>query len=50
MPGGRFLVAAGQGEGRLALYRRDPGTGRLTRVQTLACGKSPAWVMGLKLP
>jgi 6-phosphogluconolactonase len=50
MPGGRFLVAAGQGEGRLALYRRDPGTGRLTRVQTLDCGKSPAWVMGLKLP
>lgn len=50
MPGGRFLVAAGQGEGRLALYRRDPDKGTLTRVQTLDCGKSPAWVTGVRLP
>lgn len=50
MPGGRFVVVAGQGEGKLALYRRDPATGTLTRVQTLECGKSPAWVMGLRLP
>lgn len=50
MPGGRFLVAAGQGEGRLALYRRDPESGLLTRTQTLDCGKSPAWVMGYRLP
>ncbi len=49
MPGGRFLVAAGQGEGRLTLYRRDPESGRLMLAQTLECGKSPAWVMGLKL-
>lgn len=50
MPGGRFLVAAGQGEGKLALYRRDPESGLLTRTQTLDCGKSPAWVMGYRLP
>lgn len=50
MPGERFLVAAGQGEGRLALYRRDTDSGRLTRVQTLDCGKSPAWVLGHELP
>ena len=50
MPGGRFVVVAGQGEGKLALYRRDPETGRLTRAQTLDCGKSPAWVMGRRLP
>ena len=50
MPGGRFVVVAGQGEGKLALYRRDPETGRLTLAQTLECGKSPAWVMGLPLP
>jgi 6-phosphogluconolactonase len=50
MPGGRFVVAAGQGEGKLALYRRDPETGLLTRAQTLDCGKSPAWVTGLRLP
>lgn len=50
MPGERFLVAAGQGEGKLALYRRDLDAGRLTQVQTLECGKSPAWVLGLELP
>ena len=50
MPGGRFVVVAGQGEGKLALYRRDPETGLLKRAQTLECGKSPAWVMGLRLP
>jgi 6-phosphogluconolactonase len=50
MPGERFVVAAGQGEGILALYRRDPESGRLEQVQALPCGKSPAWVMGLRLP
>lgn len=50
MPDERFLAVAGQGEGILALYRRDPETGRLTKIQTLACGKSPAWLMGLRLP
>lgn len=50
MPGERFVVVAGQGEGRLALYRRDVETGRLVRAQTLDCGKSPAWVTGLRLP
>lgn len=50
MPGGRYLVAAGQGEGILALYRRDPESGRLEQIQSLPCGKSPAWVMGLRLP
>ncbi len=50
MPGEKFVVAAGQGEGLLALYRRDPESGRLTRIQTLPCGKSPAWVTGLRLP
>lgn len=50
MPGEKFVVVAGQGEGRLALYRRDPGTGGLSAVQSLDCGKSPAWVLGMKLP
>lgn len=50
MPGEKFVVAAGQGEGRLALYRRDMVTGKLERIQTLECGKSPAWVMGVRLP
>jgi len=50
MPGEKFVVVAGQGEGRLALYRRDPETGLLTQLQSIECGKSPAWVMGLRLP
>ena len=50
LPGENFMVVAGQGEGRLALYRRDAETGLLTEVQRTECGKSPAWVMGLKLP
>ncbi|HQZ27989.1 MAG TPA: lactonase family protein [Verrucomicrobiales bacterium] len=50
MPGEKYLVVAGQGEGRIALYRRDAGSGALTPLQTLDCGKSPAWVMGVELP
>jgi len=50
MPGEKFMVVAGQGEGRLVLYRRDAQTGGLSQVQTLDCGKSPAWVLGLRLP
>lgn len=50
MPGEKFMVVAGQGEGRLVLYRRDTQTGGLSQVQTLDCGKSPAWVLGLRLP
>lgn len=49
MPGEKYLVAAGQGESRLALYRRDPETGKLTHLQTIPCGKSPAWVLGYQL-
>jgi 6-phosphogluconolactonase len=50
MPGEKYMVVAGQGEGRLALYRRDVETGALTPLQTLDCGKSPAWVMGVDFP
>ncbi|HQW30602.1 MAG TPA: lactonase family protein [Verrucomicrobiales bacterium] len=50
LPGEKFMVVAGQGEGRLVLYRRDTETGGLSEVQRIDCGKSPAWVMGMKLP
>lgn len=50
MPGGKFLVVAGQGEGRLVLYGRDLVTGALTELERLDCGKSPVWVMGMRLP
>ncbi len=48
IPGGeKFLVAAGQGNNQLAVYRRDPATGTLTKLKTYPCGKSPAWVVGI---
>ncbi len=50
MPGEKFVVSAGQEVGRLALYRLDVETGKLERLQTLDCGKSPAWVLGMRLP
>lgn len=49
MPGEKYLVAAGQGESRLALYRRNPNNGELTHLQTIPSGKSPAWVLGYQL-
>ncbi len=48
MPGDRFVVAAGQGANRLIVYRRDAATGALTPLKTYDCGKSPAWVLGVK--
>jgi 6-phosphogluconolactonase len=49
MPGGeKYVVAAGQGSNQLIVYRRDAGTGALTPLKTYGCGKSPAWVTGVK--
>jgi 6-phosphogluconolactonase len=48
-PDGRFLLAAGEGSGKLAVYRIDPGTGRLTRLHTLDAGKSLTWVLAVRL-
>ncbi len=47
--GENYLVAAGQGSAKLVVYRRDAATGALTPLKTYDCGKSPAWVMGVKL-
>jgi len=49
-PDEAFVVAAGQGSNRLALFRRDAESGRLTRVATVECGESPAWVTAIALP
>lgn len=49
MPGETFAVSAGQGSDRLIVYRRDTSTGALTPLKTFDCGKSPAWVLGVKL-
>jgi 6-phosphogluconolactonase len=49
VPGGeKFVVSAGQGSNRLIVYRRDTQTGALTALKTYDCGKSPAWVLGVK--
>ncbi len=51
IPGGEnFLVAAGQGSNKLVVYRRDTTTGLLSQLKSYECGKSPAWVLGVKFP
>jgi 6-phosphogluconolactonase len=50
IPGGeKYVVAAGQGAAKLVVYRRNQKTGALNPLKTYECGKSPAWVMGVKL-
>lgn len=41
---GRFLVAAGQDNGKLAVYTISQDSGRLTRVQTVDVGGNLAWI------
>jgi len=49
MPGGeKYVVSAGEGSHRLAVYRRDAKTGGLAPLKTYDCGKGPAWVLGVK--
>lgn len=48
-PDGQYLYAAGQASGRLAAYRIDPHSGRLTPLETYEVGKSPTWVLPLKM-
>jgi 6-phosphogluconolactonase len=43
-PDGRYLLAAGEGSGKLAVFRVDAATGKLTRVHTVEVGKSLPWV------
>jgi 6-phosphogluconolactonase len=47
-PDGRFLLAAGEGFGKLAVYQIDPGTGKLTRLHTYDVGKSLTWVLAVR--
>jgi 6-phosphogluconolactonase len=48
-PDGRFLFAAGEGSGKLAVYQVDAGTGKLTRLHTLDVGKSLSWVLAVPI-
>jgi 6-phosphogluconolactonase (cycloisomerase 2 family) len=40
-----WLLAAGEGSGKLAVYRIDGEAGTLKHVQTYDVGKQPWWVM-----
>ncbi|MEX2579667.1 MAG: lactonase family protein [Verrucomicrobiales bacterium] len=44
-----YLVAAGQDADKLVVYRRDPESGALTNLAAYESGRSPAWVLGVKL-
>lgn len=48
-PDGKYVLAAGEGSGKLAVYQVDPATGKLTRQDTLEVGKSLSWVQIIKL-
>jgi 6-phosphogluconolactonase len=47
-PDGRYLLSAGEGTGKLAVYQVDLDTGKLTRLYTLDVGKSLTWVLAVK--
>jgi len=47
-PEGRYLFGAGEGSGKLAVFKVDPETGKLTRLHTLDVGKSLTWVLSVK--
>jgi 6-phosphogluconolactonase len=49
-PAGGYLFAAGESSGKLAGYRIEPMTGKLTRLTTYEVGKMPWWVMVMELP
>lgn len=41
---GRYLTAAGQDNGKIAVYTISPESGELTRVQTVEVGGNLAWI------
>jgi 6-phosphogluconolactonase len=49
-PSGKFLFAAGESSGRLAAYRINEASGALTKVATYDVGRTPWWVMVVRLP
>jgi 6-phosphogluconolactonase len=47
-PDGRHVFGAGEGSGKLAVFRVDLDTGKLSRIHTVDVGKSLTWVMAVK--
>lgn len=48
-PDGRYLFSAGENSGRLAVYRIDLDTGKLTPIENYRVGRKLSWVMAVKL-
>jgi 6-phosphogluconolactonase len=42
---GRFLLVPGEASGKLTVYRVDPGSGKLSRLETYDVGKGLTWVL-----
>ena len=49
-PSGRFMYAGGQGNGKLAAFRIDEQSGKLTRFATYEVGPDIGWVQVVPLP
>lgn len=49
-PDGRYVFGAGEGSGKLAIYRVHQDTGGLMRIHTVDVGKCLTWVMAVKIP
>jgi 6-phosphogluconolactonase len=47
---GKWLIAAGESSGRLAVLRIDEASGALDRTATHEAGKMPWWVLATRLP
>jgi 6-phosphogluconolactonase len=48
-PAGRYLIAAGEDSGKVAVYQVDPDSGKLTQLHTIDVGKSVTWVLAVKV-
>jgi 6-phosphogluconolactonase len=48
-PAGKFVFGAGEGSGKLAVFRVNDATGQLDRIQTYPVGKSLTWVMAVAI-
>src|SRR5262249_40568577 len=47
-PDGDYVFGAGEGSGKLAVFRVKKDSGELTRIHTYDVGKSLTWVMAVK--
>jgi len=49
-PHGKWILGAGEGSGKLAVFAVDPQSGLLERKETIEVGKSLTWVTIARLP